>query len=87
MTGLMDGTSSRDERVREHIASVARREPDDHTILADALHRIAWPDGGLDSRHAEAQRWFERFVSWRGSGPTPIPPTCGCAIGRCLVCN
>jgi hypothetical protein len=80
-------SSPSEKRIREHIATVARRNDDDHVILADALHTIAWPDGGLDRRHTEAQRWFERFVRWRGSGPTPIPRTCGCAIGRCLVCN
>jgi hypothetical protein len=77
----------RADRIREHIASVARRAPEDFGVLADALHSVAWPDGGVDRRHEEAANWFERFVRWQGSGPRPIPRGCGCAIGRCLVCN
>jgi hypothetical protein len=77
----------RNERIREHILSVTRRKDDDYDVLADALHSVAWPDGGVDRRHAEAETWFKRFTSWRGNGPMPIPPACGCGIGRCLVCN
>ena len=78
---------SSDDRVRGHIVSVAQREPDDNVVLADALHSISWPDGGLDQRHPGAQLWFDRFIRWHGSGPQPIPRSCGCAMGRCLICN
>jgi hypothetical protein len=76
-----------DRRIREHIATVARRDPGDYAVLADALQTVTWPDGGVDRRHLDAHTWFERFMTLRDRGPTPIPPACGCAIGRCLVCN
>ena len=76
-----------EQRIREHIATVARRQPGDYAFLADALQTVTWPDGGVDRRDADAERWFGRFMGLRGAGATPIPRTCGCAIGRCLVCN
>ena len=76
------------ERVASHVRAIARRGEDDHVILADALHGYAWPDGGMDRSDREARQWFARYERrLPGNGPTPIPVTCGCHIGRCLVCN
>jgi hypothetical protein len=77
----------RDERVREHILAVTRRNARDYDLLADALQSATWPDGGVDRRHDDAASWLERFAAWRGRAPTPTPRGCGCRIGRCLVCN
>ena len=76
------------QRVLPHVTAIARRGEDDHVVLADALHRYSWPDGGMDRQHPDAERWFRRFAKTQpGGGPTPIPVTCGCHINRCLVCN
>jgi hypothetical protein len=77
----------RGKRVRDHIATVSRRNPADYAVLADALLSVTWPDGGVDRRHADAHSWLDRFMSLRSDGPRPIPLTCGCKIGRCLICN
>jgi hypothetical protein len=76
-----------DQLIREHISTVARRDPRDYAVLAEALHSVTWPDAGIDRRHPDAQAWFQRYMHLRGPGPMVIPPSCGCAIGRCLVCN
>lgn len=79
---------SSEERVLPHIELIARRDREDYDVLADALHRYAWPDGGMDRIDAKARVWLTRFMRWRASGgPEPIPATCGCVIGRCLICN
>jgi hypothetical protein len=76
------------ERVLNHVVAIARRQDDDHVILADALHGYAWPDGGLDRSDPNAERWVERFVKAQpGGGAMPIPVGCGCHAGRCLICN
>ena len=76
------------QRVRPHVRAIARREEDEHVVLADALHRYSWPDGGMDRSDRDAPRWMARFAKTEpGRGPMPIPVTCGCHINRCLVCN
>ena len=77
----------RGKRIRDHIATVSSRNPGDYAVLADALQTVTWPDGGIDRRHLDAQSWLKRFMSLRGGGPQPIPRTCGCKMGRCLICN
>ncbi|HEX4733183.1 MAG TPA: hypothetical protein VH247_02120 [Thermoleophilaceae bacterium] len=73
--------------VREHIATVARRAPSEYALLADALQTVTWPDGGIDRRDADARSWLHRYMERGDRGPQPIPRACGCALGRCLVCN
>jgi hypothetical protein len=75
------------DRIRQHIVTVARRDPSDYAVLADALHSVTWPDGGRDRSHADAQGWFDRFMSLRGPAPELVTRSCNCASGRCLVCN
>jgi hypothetical protein len=77
----------RGKRIRDHIATVGRREPADYAVLAEALQSVTWPDGGVDRRHPDAPTWLNRFMALQGDGPEPIPRGCGCTIGRCLVCN
>jgi hypothetical protein len=76
-----------EQRVREHIATVARRDPGDYGLLADALQSVNWPDGGSDRSDAEARWWLHRYMDRGDRGPQPVPRTCGCAMGRCLICN
>jgi hypothetical protein len=76
-----------EKRVREHIATLARRDPSEYALLADALHTVTWPDGGMDRRDGEARAWLQRYMDGDDRGPQPIPRACGCAFGRCLVCN
>lgn len=76
-----------ENRVREHIATVARRDSSDYGLLADALHTVNWPDGGADRTDAAARGWLLRYMLRGDRGPQPIPRACGCAIGRCLICN
>jgi len=76
-----------EQRVREHIASVAKRDPSEYAVLADALQTLTWPDGGADRRNADARGWLQRYMYRGDRSPQPIPRACGCAMGRCLVCN
>jgi hypothetical protein len=69
--------------VRAHIAKVTTRTHRDVQLLADALSDYSWPGGG-DRSEPGALGWLAR---WRPSGPAPLGPRCGCADGRCLVCN
>lgn len=73
------------DRIRQHIVTLAQREPSDYAVLALALQSVTWPDGGRDRRHLDAQGWFDRFL--HGSGAEVAPRSCGCSTGRCLVCN
>jgi hypothetical protein len=75
------------DRIREHIATVARRDPDDYSVLALALQSVTWRDGGIDRRHVDAQGWFDRYMHLRGPAPEVGTRPCSCAGGRCLVCN
>jgi hypothetical protein len=75
---------SRDDDVRAHIASIATRTRRDAEELIDALRIRAWPGGSADRSEPGALGWLRR---WRPTGPTPMPSVCGCARGRCLVCN
>jgi len=75
---------SRDENVLAHIASISKRTPGDAQQLTEALRGRAWPGGSADRSEPGALAWLQR---WRPGGPTPLPAACGCASGRCLVCN
>jgi hypothetical protein len=77
----MAGAPSDD--VRAHIEWISSRTHSDAQRLTDALSRREWPGGG-DQTSPGALAWLRR---WRPSGPTPLTPLCGCAKGRCFVCN
>jgi hypothetical protein len=66
-----------------HIRAAAR--PDGETArLARALNRACWPSGAQDSTDPVARGWLRMW------GPTKIVvdvPECGCAVGRCTICN
>jgi len=75
------------DRIRQHITTLAQREPTDYAVLALALQSVTWPDGGGDRLHLDAQGWFQRHMGLRGPAPDVAPRSCSCATGRCLVCN
>jgi hypothetical protein len=75
---------SRDEDVLAHIASISTRTRQDAEQLTDTLRGSSWPGGGADRSEPGALAWLRR---WRPGGPAPVPAVCGCASGRCLVCN
>jgi hypothetical protein len=72
------------DEIRVHIAAISSHTQRDRQRLADALHGRAWPGGGNDRSEPGAFGWLRR---WRPSGPSPLPPLCGCASGRCVLCN
>jgi hypothetical protein len=76
-----------EQRVREHIATIAKRDAKEYAILADALQTVTWPDGGMDRRDGDARAWLDRYMGRGDRGLQPVPRKCGCAFGRCLVCN
>jgi hypothetical protein len=78
----MAGDASDD--VRAHIESIASRTHGELEALTDRLSGRAWPGGGSDRTEPGALDWLRR---WRASGPAPLLPLCGCAKGRCLLCN
>jgi hypothetical protein len=67
-----------------HIHSIGSRTNEDVARLAQALRRRSWPAGDRDVSEPIAAGWLQR---WRPGGPAPDLPFCGCANGRCLVCN
>jgi hypothetical protein len=78
----MAGGSS--DELRAHIESISSRTHRDVEALTDQLSDRAWPGGGSDRAEPGALDWLRR---WRASGPAPLLPLCGCAKGRCLLCN
>jgi hypothetical protein len=78
----MAGGSS--DELRAHIESISSRSTRDAQALTDRLSGRAWPGGQSDRTQPAALAWLRR---WRASGPAPLAELCGCAQGRCLVCN
>jgi hypothetical protein len=78
----MAGGSSDD--LRAHIESISSRTARDVEALTERLSGGSWPGGQGDRTDPAALAWLRR---WRASGPAPLTPLCGCAKGRCLVCN
>jgi hypothetical protein len=53
-------------------------------ILVDQLLRHGWPGGHADRLEPVARGWLRMW------GPVKViatVPACGCATGRCTVCN
>lgn len=75
---------SRDEQIAEHINSIAGRSVADVVQLENRLLGRSWPGGVDDRSEPGALGWMR---NWRPAGPAPLPELCGCAAGRCLLCN
>jgi hypothetical protein len=80
----MAGGSPHDDDVLAHIASISSQTHRDADQLAETLHGRSWPGGSSDRSEPGALAWVRR---WRPGGPAPLAPLCGCAKGRCLLCN
>jgi hypothetical protein len=78
----MAGGSS--DELRAHIESISSRTQRDVQALTRRLNGRAWPGGPNDRSEPGALAWLRR---WRARGPAPSLPLCGCANGRCQVCN
>ena len=77
---------SRDPRpddARDHIASIAARSDADTARLAAMMQRACWPGGG-DRTERAAVAWLKRWRPSSGGAPRIV---CGCAQGRCALCN
>jgi hypothetical protein len=72
------------DEIQAHIAAILSHSQRDRQHLADRLSSRAWPGGGSDRSEPGALGWLRR---WRPSGPAPLLPLCGCASGRCDLCN
>jgi hypothetical protein len=67
--------------IRAHIEAISIRTQRDLSIT---LSDRSWPGGSGDRTEPGAVSWLRR---WRPTGPAPLAPLCGCAKGRCLLCN
>jgi hypothetical protein len=73
-----------DPDIAAHIESVASADASDTGRLVSAMLGRCWPGGTGDRTEAAALEWVRR---WGPRSAGAIPPTCGCALGRCRVCN
>jgi hypothetical protein len=70
--------------IPEHLEALSRRAPEDHQRVATVLASQCWPGGAADRVHRSALDWVRR---WGPNRVTGLMPVCGCADGRCGVCN
>jgi hypothetical protein len=71
------------EDLESHVRAAARPELES-VLLADRLLRHCWPGGQADHSEPVARGWLRMW------GPVKViatVPTCGCASGRCTICN
>jgi hypothetical protein len=73
-----------EDRIREHILTVAGRDAMATASLARRIQRVCWPGGVADRIEPSARHWLERWRPARAAGPVPA---CSCARGHCTVCN
>jgi hypothetical protein len=74
----------RDFPIATHVEAIAARTAAESTRVADRLLGRSWPGGPADRSERAALDWLRR---WRPRGPAVPAPICGCATGRCVVCN
>jgi len=72
-----------DDPIHEHIAAVAARDEATTASLIARIRAQCWP-GGADRSEPAALAWVRR---WGPRAPGTALPACGCAGGRCGVCN
>jgi hypothetical protein len=69
--------------IREHISTAGARSTDETRQLAQRLLDHCWP-GGADRTDPVARRGPANWHPIRLGAAIPV---CGCASGRCDVCN
>lgn len=71
-----------DETRKAHVrASLETPAPPD--VLGTMVARL-WPGGPADRSAPSAREWLRR---WAPKREVAEPVVCGCAAGRCAVCN
>ncbi len=70
--------------MHQHIASAASRSVSETRRLAERLLAQSWPGGAVDRTEPSARAWLKQ---WRPARFAASVPVCGCADGRCTVCN
>lgn len=78
------GANFGDPGIAAHIESVSSRAEPDTDRLISTMLRACWPGGIGDRTEAVALEWVSR---WGPLGAGAAPLVCGCAEGRCRVCN
>jgi len=73
-----------EDRIRDHILTVAGRDAMATDALSRRFQRTCWPGGMADRLEPSARRWLARWRPARAAGPIPA---CSCARGHCAVCN
>ena len=76
--------SPQDAFVVAIVESVRTRSSIQTAALEASLERRCWPGGTADRSDPGALPWVRR---WGPTRMAPAPPDCGCAEGRCHVCN
>ena len=66
------------------VESVRTRSQVQAAALEASLERRCWPGGTADHVEPGALPWVRR---WGPTRMAPALPECGCAEGRCRVCN
>jgi hypothetical protein len=77
-------SDSNDTLITALIETVATWTDADKHRLAALLGSQCWPGGILDRRDPGGAATVRR---WRPGVPGPPLPACGCARGRCPICN
>jgi len=77
-------SDSRDAGLAAHIESVSARAAPDTDRLIAAMLAASWPGGMGDRTNSVALDWVR---GWGPRGAGAAPHACGCAAGRCRVCN
>ena len=72
------------DELRHHIRTVTDRPEDRMTGLTYRIVSACWPGGLQDRTDVAALGWLRR---WRPESIGAELPPCGCASGRCTICN
>lgn len=72
------------DSIRHHISAIATRSVPDNLRLTHQLHVGCWPGGGADHVEPAALEWLRRWAPKTDAEPALV---CGCAAGRCGICN
>lgn len=72
-----------DDALESHVRAAARPRGESDLLTAELMD-LCWPGGHADRSEPVARGWLRMW------GPVKIVvalPHCGCAHGRCTICN